>query len=59
MSGQIRDLYITSLWKNIGMRPSSSKRVKTTQLFQAYDILCDLYVMIKRHLLTGAPGRVI
>ena len=38
-SGQLRDLYIVSLWDNIEMRPSSSERVKTTQLFQDYDRL--------------------
>ena len=40
-SGQIRDLYITSIWENIELPPASCKRVKITHLFQHYGRLSD------------------
>ena len=39
---QSRNLYITSLWENIEMRPASSKQVKTITSFPDYGILSDL-----------------
>ena len=41
-SGQSRDLCIRGLRENNEMCPASSKRVKTTELFQDYDRLPDL-----------------
>ena len=50
--GQVR--VATSLWKNNATCPASSKRVKTTQLFQDYDRLPD-QSWPRWHSLTGTP----
>ena len=57
-SGQIHDLYITSLWENTEMRPTSSKWVETTQFFHNYDGLSYLW-WSRFHLWAGTPGKVI
>ena len=57
-SGQIRDLFMTSLWEIIEMRHTLSKWVKTTQYFQDYDGLSHP-CWFRCHLLTGTPEKVI
>ena len=43
-SGQIRDLYITSLWENVEMRAALSKRVKTTEPPSSFRIMTDYLI---------------